>query len=117
MEICKVPTLRLKAVNKHTHIMYIEMEKKKTYFFHFLFHSLCADWLSLYVKLGNCNPPAAFYLIVVPILHAFTYKIVFTTDDFNAPCNNNNILYSSQRKIKDVVRSHNEEHISIILNH
>ena len=26
MEICKAPTLRLKAPNKHTHIMYIEME-------------------------------------------------------------------------------------------
>ena len=26
MEICKVPTLRLKALNKHTLIMYIEME-------------------------------------------------------------------------------------------
>ena len=26
MEICKVPTLRLKALNKHTHIMYIKME-------------------------------------------------------------------------------------------
>ena len=26
MEICKPPTLWLKAVNKHTHIMYIEME-------------------------------------------------------------------------------------------
>ena len=31
--------------------------------------------------------------------------------------NNNNILYSSQRKIKAVVRSHNKEHISIILSH
>ena len=36
MEICKAPTLRLKALNKHTHIMYIEMEnvikkKKKMY--------------------------------------------------------------------------------------
>ena len=31
--------------------------------------------------------------------------------------NNNNILYSSQQEIKDVVRSHNEEHISIILSH
>ena len=32
MEICKAPTLRLKALNKHTHIMYIEMENviKKT---------------------------------------------------------------------------------------
>ena len=32
MEICKAPTLRLKSQNKHTHIMYIEMEnviKKK----------------------------------------------------------------------------------------
>ena len=26
MEICKAPTLRLKALNKHTQIMYIEME-------------------------------------------------------------------------------------------
>ena len=26
MEICKAPTLRLKALNKHAHIMYIEME-------------------------------------------------------------------------------------------
>ena len=26
MEICKAPTLRLKALNKHTHIMFIEME-------------------------------------------------------------------------------------------
>ena len=26
VEICKAPTLRLKALNKHTHIMYIEME-------------------------------------------------------------------------------------------
>ena len=32
MEICKAPPLRRKALNKHTHIMYIEMEniiKKK----------------------------------------------------------------------------------------
>ena len=27
MEICKAPTLQLKALNKHTHIMHIEMEK------------------------------------------------------------------------------------------
>jgi len=31
--------------------------------------------------------------------------------------NNNNILYSSQQEIKAVVRSHNEEHISISLSH
>ena len=30
---------------------------------------------------------------------------------------NNNIFYSSLREIKAVVRSHNEEHISIILSH
>ena len=26
MDICKAPTLRFKALNKHTHIMYTEME-------------------------------------------------------------------------------------------
>ena len=26
MEICKASALRIKALNKHTHIMYIEME-------------------------------------------------------------------------------------------
>ena len=26
MEICKAPTLRFKALNKHTHLMYIQME-------------------------------------------------------------------------------------------
>ena len=35
METCKAPTLQLKALNKHTHIMCIEMEnviqKKKIY--------------------------------------------------------------------------------------
>ena len=31
--------------------------------------------------------------------------------------NNNNILYSFQLEIKAVVRSHNEEHVSIILSH
>ena len=32
MEICKAPTQRLKALNKHniTHIIYIEMEKNLT---------------------------------------------------------------------------------------
>ena len=33
MEICKAPTLRLKALDKHTHTRYIEMENviKKTH--------------------------------------------------------------------------------------
>ena len=35
MEICKAPTLRLKALNKHTHIMYIEMENVINLFFIF----------------------------------------------------------------------------------
>ena len=26
MEICKAPNMQLKALNKHTHIMYIQME-------------------------------------------------------------------------------------------
>ena len=34
---------------------------------------------------------------------------------FSFSCNND-ILYSSQREFKAVVRSHNEEHISIILS-
>ena len=33
MEICKAPTLRLKTLNKHTHIMYIEMENVIQFFF------------------------------------------------------------------------------------
>jgi len=35
MEICKAPILRLKALSRHTHIMYIEMETviKKIYIY------------------------------------------------------------------------------------
>ena len=40
MEICKAPTLRLKALNKHTHIMYIEMDFFKFLVF-VLFLSMC----------------------------------------------------------------------------
>ena len=39
------------------------------------------------------------------------------TNSLYLESNSNNILYSSQREIKAVVRSHNEEHISIILSH
>ena len=35
----------------------------------------------------------------------------------NMKNNSNDILYSSQQEIKAVVRSHNEEHISIIISH
>ena len=34
MDICKAPTLWLKALKKHTHIMYIEMENVIKVFFY-----------------------------------------------------------------------------------
>ena len=37
MEICKMPTLRLKALNKHKHIMYIEMENVIQNYYSFCF--------------------------------------------------------------------------------
>ena len=49
MEICKAPTLRFKALNKHTHIMYIEMEifiktKQKTIIYRQVFeHNYAKD--------------------------------------------------------------------------
>ena len=48
MEIRKAPTLRLKALYKHTHIMYIEMEnvikKKKLYIYRQVFkHNYAKD--------------------------------------------------------------------------
>ena len=46
------------------------------------------------------------------------YKGRLSGSNNNNNSNNKNILYSSQREIKAVVRSHNEEHhISIILSH
>ena len=46
MEICKAPTLRLKALNKHTHIMFIEKEnvikkKKRRRYLQVFFKTLC----------------------------------------------------------------------------
>ena len=41
-----------------------------------------------------------------------TFNLQLNGDFFHS-----NILYSSQWEIKAVVRSHNEEHISVILNH
>ena len=38
MEICKAPTLRLKALNKHTHIKYIEMENVIQFFYLFFIY-------------------------------------------------------------------------------
>ena len=42
MEICKAPTLRLKALNKHTHIMYIEMENVIQFFVFYISTSVQA---------------------------------------------------------------------------
>ena len=35
---------------------------------------LCADWLSLHVRFGDCNVSATFYLTVFPVPHAFTHQ-------------------------------------------
>ena len=42
MEICKAPTLRLKALNKHIHIMYIEMENVIIYIYIYISASVQA---------------------------------------------------------------------------
>ena len=44
MEICKAPEAlnKLKALNKHTHIMYIEMENVIKYFFFYISTSVQA---------------------------------------------------------------------------
>ena len=45
MEICKAPTLQLKALNKHTYIMYIEMEnviQKNKYMYIYILTSVQA---------------------------------------------------------------------------
>ena len=46
-------------------------------------------------------------------LNCYPTRVCFSNNNNN----NNNILYSSLQEIKAVVRSHNEEHISIILSH
>ena len=32
---------------------------------------MCADWLSLHVKLCDCNPSALLYFILLPLSHSF----------------------------------------------
>ena len=46
MKICKAPTLRLKVLNKHTHIMNIEMEMLSKIFF-FLYIDKCSSIIML----------------------------------------------------------------------
>ena len=45
MEICKAPTLRPKELNKHTHIMYIEMEHGVNflYFIFYIYIDKCSN--------------------------------------------------------------------------
>ena len=76
---------------------------------------------------GNCNAPRAVTLSGliyclrsmvghdIPLnqvtVHPGHLTVHYTT------AINNNILYSSQWEIKAVIRSHNEEHISVIVSH
>ena len=52
-------------------------------------------------------------------IHIFAGVIQLSNSSaiYRSSVTNNNILYSSQREIKAVVRSHNKERISIILRH
>ena len=53
MEICKAPTLWLKALNKHTHIMYIEVEN--------VIHNF------RYIYIDKCSS------IIMQKMHTYTY--------------------------------------------
>ena len=64
MEICKAPTLRLKALNKHTHIMYVEME----------------NVLFLNVYIDKCSS------IVMQMMHARTHTHTVQTDGSEGQC-------------------------------
>ena len=45
--------------------------------------TLCADWLSLHVKHGNCNPSATFYLTVS---HSSRIYAPIIIADFRSKC-------------------------------
>ena len=68
----------------------------------------------LVVYLSMDAPFPQNYLFIFILSSRLTTKTYFSIQLFlNISIdNNNNILYSSQREIKAVVRSHNEEHIS-----
>ena len=60
MEICKAPTLRLKALNKHsvTHVMYIEMEMLSA--------------INMYIKNGEvCLNAPLFFSFFIFIFYFF----------------------------------------------
>ena len=54
MEICKAPTLRLKALNKHTHIMYIEMK-------------MLSKTINMYLYIDKCSS------IIMQKMHTHTH--------------------------------------------
>ena len=64
---------------------------------HVTCHTLCADWLSLHVKLGDCSPPATFYLIVCPVLRAFTQVEYFFMPHMNNKQRNK--IYKKKTKL------------------
>ena len=70
-----------------------------------------------YVLFG-IGPAMTFLSVIAFVMHRRrAKKQVAALYGVNNNNNNNNILYSSQREIKAVVRSHNEEHTAIILSH
>ena len=86
--MCKAPTLRLKALNKHTHIMYIEMEniihKKK------------------YVYINKCSS------IIVQKMHTHTHTHA-RTHNLKTPCN---IIQqrSTTKQLLANARAHTDTH-------
>ena len=77
---------------------------------------------------GNCNAPRAVTLSGliyclrsmvghdIPLNQVTVHPDHLTVHYTTSISNNNNMLYSSQWEIKAVIRSHNKEHISVILD-
>ena len=70
--------------------------------------------MDFHYALFGIGPAMTFLSVIAFIMHRRRAKKQVAT---LYGVNNNNILYSSQREIKAVVRSHNEEHTAIILSH
>ena len=70
--------------------------------------------MDFHYALFGIGPAMTFLSVIAFVMHRRRAKKQVAT---LYGVNNNNILYSSQREIKAVVRSHNEEHTAIILSH
>ena len=70
--------------------------------------------MDFHYALFGIGPAMTFLSVIAFVMHRRRAKKQVAT---LYGVNNNNILYSSQREIKAVVRSHNEEHTTIILSH